>query len=170
MNRCFERTYLTMSDAGISLQLELERENRELAYLLDLRFADNWVIYVDGRYDPNEFPPSEETAKKIQSWKNKFHYLYETTKGRYEALLAAYKAAEGKLLDKLSASTVARFNDTPQNSGLWDDDRHTTNITQTTSETDGEPLIDRLNRIQSAYRNLMDEWCNAFAPLFGEEI
>ena len=54
---------------------------------------------------------------------------------------------KSKLLDDVKSSSVARFNDTPQNSGDFSDDNHTSNITTTTSSSNVGTMMQRLNEI-----------------------
>lgn len=84
------------------------------------------------------------------------------TYNRYIPLLTAFKAKETDLLAKIAvtSSAVARFNDTPQDGGMYDDDDHTTNITQSeaTSESDNSTPALRLDEIRRLWRNIQKEW------------
>lgn len=81
---------------------------------------------------------------------------------RYIPMLTAFKAKETDLLAKIAvtSSAVARFNDTPQDGGMYDDDDHTTNITQSnaTSESDNVTPVMRLDEIRRMWRNIQKEW------------
>lgn len=59
-----------------------------------------------------------------------------------------------KLLDDVRSSSVARFNDTPQNSGDFSDDNHTSNITTTTSSSNVGTMMQRLNEIEDNIKQL----------------
>ena len=103
----------------------------------------------------------------------KFLTLLNQTASRYKKLLELYKSQENKLLDKLSTinSGLAKFNDTPQGSGDFSGDTHTTNITKTSSESQVEirTPIERLKEIQDSYSDLIARWSEEFDNLFLEE-
>ena len=67
-----------------------------------------------------------------------------------------------KLLDDVKSSSVARFNDTPQNSGDFSDDQHTSNITTTTSSSNVGTMMQRLNEIEDNIKQLYIDWSNEF--------
>ena len=103
----------------------------------------------------------------------------------YSKLIKIYADEENHLMNSLnrdytddadsSGSSTNRFNDTPQNGGAYEDDTHTTNISQVTSSTDSglehkeeynnEYVIDRLNKINDNLRNLYMEWENKIARM-----
>lgn len=103
----------------------------------------------------------------------KFLTLLNQTAFRYKSLLSAYDSQKTKLLDKLSSSNtgLAKFNDTPQGSGDFSDDTHTTNVTRTTSETQTEVKtpIERLKEIQDGFSDVLARWSEEFDNLFLEE-
>ena len=103
----------------------------------------------------------------------KFLTLLNQTAPRYKKLLELYKSQENKLLDKLSTinSGLAKFNDTPQGSGDFSGDTHTTNITKTSSESQVEVRtpIERLKEIQDSYSDVLARWSEEFDNLFLEE-
>ena len=102
------------------------------------------------------------------------NYILNTineTYDRYTTLLGAYDTKQHKLLDAIVTEQegFARFNDTPQNGGLFADDNHTTNITQTTGKTSTEGrAIERLKEIQEAFSNVFQNWLNEFHKFFVE--
>lgn len=153
------RNYFTMDDASISLSVMLEREKygKELSSILEGLYAGNWVFWLNGRIDLDAFPPEDIVLDMAERWKNKFMAIYDSTKDRYEVILDAYADNRDKLMDKIRSSTTARFNDTPQNSGDFSDDPYTSTITQTSSETDLEDNMTKLNKVQSGYRNILRE-------------
>ena len=69
---------------------------------------------------------------------------------------------KSKLLDDVKSSSVARFNDTPQNSGDFSDDNHTSNITTTTSSSNVGTMMQRLNEIEDNIKQLYIDWSNEF--------
>lgn len=98
--------------------------------------------------------------------------IFQFTADKYDWLLNAYKTQKANLLNKVQtlASGTSRFNDTPQENGTFDEDEHTSHITQTTGETssDIKPLIERLDDISSKFQNVLLDWCNEFDKLFIE--
>ena len=69
---------------------------------------------------------------------------------------------KSKLLDDVKSSSVARFNDTPQNSGDFSDDQHTSNITTTTSSSNVGTMMQRLNEIEDNIKQLYLDWSDEF--------
>ena len=83
----------------------------------------------------------------------------------------------------LESSGINRFNDTPQNSGVYGDDPHTTNINESTNENDGDfsslnkksnstnigTLMSRLTEMYSNFKSIILEWSNEFNQLFFKE-
>lgn len=102
----------------------------------------------------------------------KLGQIFQFTADKYEWLLNAYKTEKENLLSKVQtlASGTTRFNDTPQDEGTFDDDEHTSHITQTSGESssDIKPLIERLDDISSKFQNVLLDWCNEFDKLFLE--
>lgn len=121
------------------------------------------------------FSDVELSSKSTQAklWLIKFLTLLNQTAFRYKTLLGAYDSQKSKLLDKLSSSNtgLAKFNDTPQGSGDYADDTHTTNITKTSSETLTEikTPIERLREIQDGFSDVLARWSEEFDNLFMEE-
>ena len=77
-------------------------------------------------------------------------------------------------MDKLNSTIEfnSKYNDTPQNAGNMDSDPYTTNTTRTksTTESDSNTLMARLNEIQNSYRNLYMDWVNEFDGLFVDHL
>ena len=73
-----------------------------------------------------------------------------------------------------SNDSQAGFNDTPQNGGLWNDDKHTSTITlvngknsnDTTITTDSGTIMSRLKEIRDNLESLYDTWSNEFGKEF----
>lgn len=59
-----------------------------------------------------------------------------------------------KLLDDVKSSSTSRFNDTPQNSGDFSDDQHTSNLTTTISSSNVGTMMQRLNEIEDNIKQL----------------
>ena len=83
----------------------------------------------------------------------------------------------------LESTGTNRFNDTPQNSGVYGDDPHTTNINESSNENDGDfssnnkrtnstnigTLMSRLEEMYKNFRSIILEWSNEFNQLFFKE-
>ena len=85
-------------------------------------------------------------------------------------------------MSKLTSTTTSSgsnnsqtgFNDTPQNGGLWNDDKHTSTITlingtnsnDTTVTTDSGTIMSRLKEIRDNLESLYDTWSNEFGKEF----
>lgn len=115
--------------------------------------------------------PSSDERKEI--FRN-FLQLFDVTAPRYVPLLQQYNANKTDPIGKISSSSVGktRFNDTPQDSGDFDDDSHTTHITQSeaTTETDSGSIMERLDALYKNWRSILRDWTNEFRGLFyGEE-
>lgn len=162
-----KRTYFTLSDCGIDVKklsaLFNDGEYKDiLASLLISRFQNNWIIYSDISDIPSQ--------KKIDSFCIKLKYIYDTTKERYNKLLALYKSQESKLLDKLESTSTTRFNDTPQNAGDFSAEEYTTNYTEVSNTATPDEMIKRLNNIYDLYHDLLADWVNEYRRLFGNEV
>ena len=77
-------------------------------------------------------------------------------------LIQNLEANKAKLLDDVKSLSVARFNDTPQNSGDFSDDNHTSNITTTTSSSNVGTMMQRLNEVEDNIKQLYIDWSNEF--------
>lgn len=133
----------------------------DLWSLLYGRFFHNYCIVSDNdTLDSNE----------VKLFFIRFLNIYNMTKQKYRTILKIYKDNMNNMLAKIETSSNgdSRFNDTPQESGDFSDDSHTTSITQNsnTTLTDGDTIMGRIKDIQSSYDNVLANWCNEFAKLF----
>ena len=89
---------------------------------------------------------------------------------RYATLLDGYAAEKTHLLEKvrLEGAALNRYNDAPQNSGDYSGDAYASNytVTETGQEVDHGTPMQRIDEIDRAYRNLLNEWASTFKPLF----
>ena len=126
---------------------------------------ENYCVFSDVALSPS--------SSQAKIFMMKFLTLLNQTAFRYKSLLSAYDSQKTKLLDKLSSinTGLAKFNDTPQGSGDFSDDTHTTNITKTSSETQTEVKtpIERLKEIQDGFSDVLARWSEEFDNLFLEE-
>ena len=81
---------------------------------------------------------------------------------KYSLLIQNLEANKAKLLDDVKSSSVARFNDTPQNSGDFSDDNHTSTLTKTENSSNVGTMMQRLNEIEDNIKQLYIDWSNEF--------
>ena len=112
------------------------------------RFYQEAIIYTD----------TDETEDFIEKFcRTKVGQIFAWFKAsteKYGLLIQNLTANKSKLLDDVKSSSVARFNDTPQNSGDFSDDQHTSNITTTTSSSNVGTMMQRLNEIEDNIKQL----------------
>ena len=120
------------------------------------RFYNEAIIYVDS--DENEDFVEKFCRTKvgqIMSW-------WQSSSEKYVLLIQNLNNNKQKLLDDVKSSSTSRFNDTPQNSGDFSDDQHTSNITTTTSSSNVGTMMQRLNEIEDNIKQLYIDWSNEF--------
>ena len=79
---------------------------------------------------------------------------WQASSEKYSLLIQNLNNNKQKLLDDVKSSSIARFNDTPQNSGDFSDDQHTSNITKTESSSNVGTMMARLNEIEDNIKQL----------------
>lgn len=64
-----------------------------------------------------------------------------------------------------------RFNDTPQDEGLYNNEEHATNVSKSISETevDSGSIVSRLDELFKNWKSIILEWSNEFNRLFFKE-
>ena len=125
---------------------------------------------------------------------NKVFNRIVLTYPKYNTLLSIYDTEASNLMDGInnsytdtrtettsgSSSGNNRLNDTPQDTGTFTDDTHTSSYSENESEAssslsstfthtatdDVEILIDRLDKVQNKYQNLMKRWVDEFKDMF----
>lgn len=126
------------------------------------RYLNDFAIIKDEEVSP--------TSDEVKYFLIKLLNIYNMTNQRYKVLLKAYKDNLNDMLAKIETSSNGsnRYNDTPQGSGLYSDDTHTTSITENsnTTTTDGGSKMERIKELQDYYDNTLLRWCNEFASLF----
>ena len=144
----------------------------QLMRMLYARFYNCPIYRKDiGVYEDEDLvAPSSNERKEIF---REFVEIFNGTAPRFIPLLKQFKANENDPIGKISSTTsgTTRFNDTPQDSGDFADDDHTTNITQTeaTTETDTGSIMERLDSLYSNWRSILEDWTNVFRGLFYKE-
>lgn len=137
--------------------------------------------YIYSRYgDMGIFTSDKATLTNDENKKLFENFFYKLinkiafTQDRYLTLIKLYTQNKNDLLKQISttSSRVSRFNDTPQDEGVFASDEHTTNLTEDTqtASTDKDSLIIRLAEIQNNFENLYKNWLEEFTDLFIEEL
>lgn len=161
-NTASQAIIAAMTSAGVTPDSSF---NSVLSALLLSHIKDgvDWIDWVPFAEEEPEDEPDEDI---VQNFVRKLSSLYSQTADRYTTLLGLYTAQKTNLMNKVSSTSISRFNDTPQNGGDWSDDQHTSNITRNESENDFTPVMDRIKTIQENYRNLVKDWMDEFRGLF----
>ena len=137
-------------------------------FLLKYFFPKYWTCYIFIKFNPHA--TDDELDKGWGEWMDKFIHILGFTAERYLKLIETYEASKNKLLSKVASgnSSIVRFNDTPQEEGDFANDSHTTNITssETTSTTDFDTPIKRIEEIDKYLVDFYTKWANEFDILF----
>ena len=160
-----EEAFRARCSLDYDYQPATDKQTEELFHLLWLKYQKNIIGYIDVYYDHGELISTE--MNDIEALYDKINYVYLTTKDRYMLMLNLYETNKGKLMDQVRTTNTTRFNDTPQDGGDWEDDKHTTNIQQDVQNSDYMPIIDRINSIEFKYHSLMHKWVEEFNGLLG---
>lgn len=120
------------------------------------RFYNEAVIYVDSDED-------EDLVQKFARTKvgNIFAW-WKSSMEKYGLLIHNLENNKNKLLDDVKSSSTSRFNDTPQNSGDFSDDAHTSTVTKTENSSNVGTMMARLNEIEDNIKQLYIDWSNEF--------
>lgn len=120
------------------------------------RFYQEAIIYVDSDESESFLEKFCRTkAGQIMSW-------WQSSSEKYNMLIQNLSNNKAKLLDDVKSSSVARFNDTPQNSGDFSDDQHTSTVTKTENSSNVGTMMQRLNEIEDNIKQLYIDWSNEF--------
>ena len=120
------------------------------------RFYQEAVIYVDS-------DESEDFLEKFARTKiGQIFAWWLSSVEKYSLLIQNLTNNKKKLLDDVKSSSVARFNDTPQNSGDFSDDQHTSTVTKTENSSNVGTMMARLNEIEDNIKQLYIDWSNEF--------
>ena len=120
------------------------------------RFYQEAVIYVDSDED-------EDFVKKFARTKvGQILAFWQSSMDKYVMLIQNLEANKNKLLDDVKSSSTSRFNDTPQNSGDFSDDAHTSTVTKTENSSNVGTMMTRLNEIEDNIKQLYIDWSNEF--------
>ena len=120
------------------------------------RFYKEAIIYVDSDENEDFVKKFAETkVGQIMSW-------WQSSSEKYSLLIQNLEANKSKLLDDVKSSSIARFNDTPQNSGDFSDDNHTSTVTKTENSSNVGTMMSRLNEIEDNIKQLYIDWSDEF--------
>ena len=152
MNKCLETAGLTTPPVITETD---ESESCFRQYIWP-RFYQEAIIYVD----------SDETEDFVQKFartkSGQIFAWWQSSTEKYGLLIQNLNNNKSKLLDDVKSSSIARFNDTPQNSGDFSDDPHTSNITKTESSSNVGTMMQRLNEIEDNIKQLYIDWSDEF--------
>ena len=133
------------------------------------RHADDFIVFRDMELNESEDATQEDALKAL----NKLINVINNTLPRYVPLLQQNEIASTDPIAPVSSvsQSKTRFNDTPQDGGLYEDDPHTTNLSETQNETsvDSASLMERLDQLFKNFRSIILEWSNEFNMLFLKE-
>ena len=120
------------------------------------RFYQEVVVYVD-------LDESEDFVEKFCRTKvGQIFAWFKASTEKYGLLIQNLEANKKKLLDDVKSASISRFNDTPQNSGDFSDDQHTSTVTKTENSSNVGTMMARLNEIEDNIKQLYIDWSNEF--------
>ena len=121
------------------------------------RFYKEPIIYID-EDDENknivEVFSLEEIGKIFSWWKSSLE--------KYTLLINNLESNKSKLLDDVKNQSETRFNDTPQDTGDFSDNMHTSTITSVVNTSNAGTVLQRLNEIEDNIKELYYEWSSEF--------
>lgn len=141
------------------------------------RYWDEYVFESDENMEnPLNILSYPEILYKTRRFLGKIINLIMMTYPKYSAILSSYDSEKSHLLDQMkkniSGNDTRRDNDTPQDGGTFEDDNHTSFISQgevSNEETwDDTPIIERLDKISKLYEQTKRKWLDEFEGLFTE--
>ena len=149
---------------------ETDTTLKEFLTRLRFRFANDTVLYYDyyGDESDESFDPSDVKLNAITSFSNKFYIWIKDTNEYYGSLINLQVKNLQALLDgtgDAELETSARFNDTPQEGGDFDDDIHASNVnySKTTQKAD---LRSKVAQTQTLIKDYYGRWLNQFSREF----
>ena len=158
------------SDTDID-EAYLDDDQRCLIQMIFNRYYDEYILE-----DESDDMTSLSVRNKVKRFCGKLWDIVRMTYHKYSLLLKAYDDEAANLTAKLERITdgnaTTRNNDTPQDGGDFDDDDHTSYISQgkidNTESWDNESMIERLDKIKRLDANTMEDWLDEFKDLFVE--
>ena len=120
------------------------------------RFYQEAIIYVDSDED------TTFVDKFCTTMIGNIFSFWQSSMDKYVMLIQNLENNKAKLLDDVKSSSISRFNDTPQNSGDFSDDQHTSTVTKTENSSNVGTMMARLNEIEDNIKQLYIDWSNEF--------
>lgn len=134
-------------------------------YLVPYHLFDVIII------SPYEYP--DLISKKYDTfdiewhkWFGKFLSIFNRTQSKYIKLITLYEAEANNLMQDVKTLSINRYNDTPQNSGDYSDDLHTTTINKHETSTPLVTKMARLEEIRRYWKDIYEEWAKEFRGIF----
>ena len=152
INKCLEEAGFDI----IPVTTEITESEKCFREYIWPRFYQEAIIYAD--LDKNEDFLEKFCRTKvgqIMSW-------WTSSTEKYSLLIQNLEANKSKLLDDVKSASISRFNDTPQNSGDFSDDQHTSTVTKTENSSNVGTMMARLNEIEDNIKQLYIDWSNEF--------
>ena len=152
LNACLQK-------AGLALHSTILEGSEALKCFKDYiwpRFYNEVVVYTDSD-ETEDFTEKFAITKvgQIFAW-------WLSSVEKYSMLIQNLNANKAKLLDDVKSSSISRFNDTPQNSGDFSDDNHTSTVTKTENSSNVGTMMARLNEIEDNIKQLYMDWSDEF--------
>ena len=153
MNNCLQESGLATRPGTTEEATESEKCFRDYIWP---RFYQEVVVYTDSDEDESFVEKFARTkVGQIMSW-------WMSSSEKYSLLIQNLENNKTKLLEDVISSSTSRFNDTPQNSGDFSDDQHTSTVTTTTNSSNVGTMMSRLNEIEDNIKQLYIDWSNEF--------
>ena len=136
-------------------------------YLVPYHLFDTIII------SPYEYPdlqnkPYVTFEREWHIWFGKFLSIINRTQSKYIKLISLYEAEANNLMQDIKTLSINRYNDTPQNSGDYSDDLHTSTINKHETSTPLVTKMARLEEIHRYWRDIYEEWAKEFRGIFIE--
>ena len=152
LNDCLNKVNFTL----FTTFTETEESQTCFRFYIWPRFYNEAIIYTDSDEYENFFEKFCRTKTgQIMSW-------WQSSSEKYVMLIQNLTNNKQKLLDDVKSSSTSRFNDTPQNSGDFSDDQHTSTVTKTENSSNAGTMMQRLNEIEDNIKQLYIDWSNEF--------
>ena len=152
LNTCLQK-------AGLAHRTGTIETNESITCFLDYiwpRFYLETIVYTDS--DENDDLVQKFAKTKI----GQIFAWWTSSTEKYSMLIQNLNNNKSKLLDDVKSTSLSRFNDTPQNSGDFSDDPHTSNITTTENSSNAGTMMQRLNEIEDRIKQLYLDWSDEF--------
>ena len=166
-----------LSDAGLQYQIEgIDQTAAQISALVNSvitevynRHAYDYFFKWEGEWDEDHTLVSGDFILAMRKLIN----VINLTAPRYIPMLKAVQGITTNPIGKISSTTTGdtRFNDTPQDSGDFNDGDHSTNVSHSVSSTEADSgsIMYRVDEMYKNLRSVILEWSNEFNQLFFTE-